>query len=133
MKSLSKNISWVLIVILALFVSESIQAGDKKTITLYEKSQISDTNLTPGNYKVEVVTNGDSGELYFYRGKNVVAKTPVELEKLDTTVDHSSLRYQVEQGQSRRIVEVRLAGQSQVYKIVEKETQATKKNSSSGS
>lgn len=133
MKSLRKNIPWVLAVVLASFASMNVQASDKKTITLYEKSQLDEIQLTPGDYKVEAVTNGDSGELYFYKGKNVVAKAPIELEKLNTTVERSSLKYQAEQGQSRRIIEIRLSGQNQVYKIVEKDKQANQKKAASGS
>ena len=133
MKSLRKSIPWLLAVVLAFFASMIVQASDKKTITLYEKSQLDDVQLTPGDYKVEAIANSNSGEIYFYKGKNVVAKARIELEKLNTTVDRSTLRFQAEQGQLRRIIEVRLAGQSQVYKIVEKDKQANEKKAASGS
>jgi len=133
MKSLRRSIPGVLVVVLAFFAAINLQASDKKSITLYEKSQLNDVQLTPGNYKVEAVTNGDVSELYFYKGKNVVAKVPVELEKLNTTADRSSLRYQAEQGQLRRIIELRLAGENQVFKILDKDKQAYTKKSSSGS
>ncbi len=133
MKSHRKSILGVLVVVLALSATMNLQASDKKSITLYEKSQLNDVQLPPGNYKVEAVTNGDLGEIYFYKGKNVVAKAPIELEKLNTTADRSSLRYQAEQGQLRRIIELKLAGQNQVYKIVDKDKIANKKNTPSGS
>lgn len=133
MKSLLRRIPGVLMVVLAFLAAINLQASDKKSITLYEKSQINDVQLTPGSYKVEAVTNGNLSELYFYKGKNVVAKVPVELEKLNTTADRSSLRYQAEQGQARRIIELRLAGENQVFKILDKENQANTKKTSSGS
>ncbi|HKZ43027.1 MAG TPA: hypothetical protein VJ044_18855, partial [Candidatus Hodarchaeales archaeon] len=87
MKNLRKSIAWAGVMVMALFVSVTLQASDKKAITLYEQSQINDTKLTPGGYKVEVVANGETGELLFCKGKTVVAKAPFEMEKLDKKVD----------------------------------------------
>ena len=69
MKSLRKSIPVVLVVVLALFAAINLQASDKKSITLYEKSQLNDVQLTPGNYKVEAVTNGDLRRTLFLQGE----------------------------------------------------------------
>jgi len=117
MKNLRKSILGAGVLVLFLFVSVTLQASDKKSITLYEQSQISDSKLSPGGYKVEVVSNGETGELHFYKGKTVVAKAPFEAEKLDKKVDRSTLRYQIDPGNLRRIIEVRIAGEDRVFKI----------------
>ena len=133
MKNLRKSILGAGVLVLFLFVSVTLQASDKKSITLYEQSQISDSKLSPGGYKIEVVSNGDTGELHFYKGKTVVAKAPFEAEKLDKKVDRSTLRYQIDPGNLRRIIEVRIAGEDRVFKIADKDKQAKIEKSSSGS
>ncbi|MFN8007832.1 MAG: hypothetical protein U0V70_12550 [Terriglobia bacterium] len=132
MKSFHRIIRWVVVGLMVLGIAGNSQASDKKSITLYEKSQLNDMQLSPGVYKVEAVGSGETGELFFYKGKNVVAKVPFEIQKLNIKVDRSTLGYQEEKGQARRIIEVRFSGQDQVYKIVGKDKLANTKNSSSG-
>ncbi len=51
--------SAVLCFVLALMVGSHSLAKGRKSLTIYEKSRVNDVVLEPGDYKVEIVENGD--------------------------------------------------------------------------
>jgi len=109
--------SAVLCVVLTLAVSGYSLAKGRKSLTIYEKSRVNDVVLEPGNYKVEIAESGDSADVMIYKGKELVAKANAQPEKLERKADRNSVRLALEGNKSPRIIELRLSGDSQSYKL----------------
>ena len=112
------NLSWITVVCLILFSSGALQASGMKNFTIYEKLRLSNSQLNPGTYKVEILEMGQTGELDFYKDKTVVVKVPVEVEKLNTKVKEDS--YTTLQGNPPQVIEVKIAGEREYYKVLDK-------------
>ncbi|MBI4165834.1 MAG: hypothetical protein HY508_08885 [Acidobacteria bacterium] len=65
--------------------------------------------IQPGSYKVDVLNNQPTPEVVFYRGKEVVARTPAKLVELPRKSDQTQIHSKME-GDSRLITEIRLEG-----------------------
>jgi hypothetical protein len=109
--------SAVLCCLLALVASGHSLAKGRKNLTIYEKSRVNDVVLQPGDYKVEVTESGGSAEVMIYKANKLVAKAAAQPEKLESKADRNSIRFAVEGGQAPRIIELRLSGDSQSYKL----------------
>ena len=109
--------SAVLCFVLAFAVNGDSLAKGRKSLTIYEKSRVNDVILEPGDYKVEITPSGESADVMIYKGKELVTKTTAQPEKLERKVDRTSLRFAVEGNKAPRIIELRLSGDSQSYKL----------------
>jgi len=109
--------SAVLCIVLVLAVSGHSLAKGKKSLTIYEKSRVNDVVLEPGDYKVEIVESGSSADVMIYKGKELVAKATAQPAKLDGKADRNSVRFAMEGNKAPRIIELRLSGDSQSYKL----------------
>jgi hypothetical protein len=125
MRCLCKAFTLITLVCLVLFSSSTLQASVMKNITLHEKLQVSNSQLDPGIYKVEIKDMGQTGELDFYKDKTVVAKVPVEVERLNAKVKEDSLTYLTLQGKLPRLTEVKIAGEDEYYKVLDKGNQTS--------
>lgn len=92
-------------------------AKGRKNLTIYEKSRLNDTLLEPGQYKVEIAENGGTAELSIYKGKDLIAKSAAQSEKLERKADRNALRFSLEGGNVPKIIEIRLSGERQAYRI----------------
>ncbi len=52
-----------------------------------------------------------------YRGKELVAKAAAQPEKLEKKADRNSVRFALEGDKAPKIIELRLSGDSQSYKL----------------
>ncbi len=107
----------VLAFVLALAVSSDTLAKGRKTLTIYEKARVNDVVLEPGDYKVEVAENGNAADVMIYKGKQLVAKAAAQPEKLEKKADRNSVRFALEGDKAPKIIELRLSGDSQSYKL----------------
>ena len=107
----------VLAFVLALAVSSDALAKGRKTLTIYEKARVNDVVLEPGDYKVEVAENGNAADVMIYKGKQLVAKAAAQPEKLEKKAERNSVRFALEGDKAPKIIELRLAGDSQSYKL----------------
>ena len=112
---ISKSV--VLCFVLVLALSGYSLAKGRKSLTIYEKSRVNDVVLEPGDYKVEIVERGDSADVMIYKGKELVAKATAQPEKLAGKADRNSVRFAVEGSTAPKIIELRLSGDSQSYKL----------------
>jgi hypothetical protein len=105
---------------LALAVSSGTSlAKGKKNLTIYEKSRVNDVILEPGDYKVEIAERGNSADVMIYKGKQLVAKAVAQPQKLEQKPDRNTLRFALEGDQAPRIIELRLSGDAQSYKLAD--------------
>jgi hypothetical protein len=109
--------SIVLCFVLAVALSGSSLAKGRKSLTLYEKSRVNDVVLEPGDYKVEIVERGDSADVMIYKGKELVAKAAAQPEKHEGKADRNSARFAIEGSKVPKMIELRLSGESQSYKL----------------
>ena len=109
--------SAVLCFVLVLALSSYSLAKGRKSLTIYEKSRVNEVVLEPGDYKVEIVERGDSADVMIYKGKELVAKATAQPEKLEVKADRNSVRFTVEGSKAPKIIELRLSGESQSYKL----------------
>ena len=107
----------VLAFVLALAVSSDTLAKGRKTLTIYEKARVNDVVLEPGDYKVEIAENGNAADVMIYKGKQLVAKAAAQPEKLEKKADRNSVRFALEGDKAPKIIELRLSGDSQSYKL----------------
>ena len=107
----------VLAFVLALAVSSDALAKGRKTLTIYEKARVNDVVLEPGDYKVEVAENGNAADVMIYKGKQLVAKAAAQPEKLEKKAERNSVRFALEGDKAPKIIELRLSGDSQSYKL----------------
>lgn len=103
--------------VLAFAVSGDSLAKGRKNLTIYDKSRVNDVILEPGEYKVEIVENGDSADVLIYKGKELAAKAKAQPEKHGRKADRNSLRFALETNKPPKIIELRLSGDSQSYKL----------------
>jgi len=103
--------------VLALAVSSDMLAKGRKTLTIYEKARVNDIVLEPGDYKVEVAENGNSADVMIYKGKQLVAKAAAQPEKLERKAERNSVRFALEGEKAPKMIELRLSGDSQSYKL----------------
>ena len=104
---------------LGLAVSGEMLAKSKKSLTIYERARVNDIVLEPGDYKVEVAQSGDSADILIYKGKELIAKTSAQTEKLDRKADRNTVRLAADGSKAPKIIELRLSGDSQSYKLVD--------------
>jgi len=109
--------SAVLCFVLALMLGGHSLAKGRKSLTIYEKSRLNDVVLEPGDYKVEIVESGSSADVMIFKGKELVAKAAAQPEKLERKADRNTLRFALEGSKAPRIIELRLSGESQSYKL----------------
>jgi hypothetical protein len=107
----------VLAFVLALAVSSDALAKGRKTLTIYEKARVNDVVLEPGDYKVEIAENGNAADVMIYKGKQLVAKAAAQPEKLEKKAERNSVRFALEGDKAPKIIELRLSGDSQSYKL----------------
>ena len=105
--------------VLALAVSRDSLAKGRKSLTIYEKSRVNDVILEPGDYKVEIAESGTAAEVKIFKGKDLVARATAQTEKLERKADRNTLRFAVEGDKTPKIIELRLSGDSQSYKLAE--------------
>jgi hypothetical protein len=103
--------------VLAFAVSSDAVAKGRKTLTIYEKARVNDVVLEPGDYKVEVAENGNATDVMIYKGKQLVAKAAAQPEKLERKAERNSVRFALEGNKAPKIIELRLSGDSQSYKL----------------
>ena len=103
--------------VLALAVSGDTLAKGRKTLTIYEKSRVNDVVLEPGDYKVEIAESGNSANVMIYKGKQLVAKATALPEKLERKAERNSVRFALEGDKAPKMIELRLSGDSQSYKL----------------
>jgi len=101
----------------ALVISGQTIAKGRKSLTIYEKARVNDVVLEPGDYKVEIAESGNSADVMIYKGKELVAKTIAQPEKLERKADRNSVRFALEGDKAPKIIELRLSGESQSYKL----------------
>ena len=116
-QSVSRNA--VLCLLVALVFGGQALAKGKKSLTIYEKARVNDVLLEPGDYKVEIAEKGDSADVMIYKGKQLIATANAQPEKHETKADRNSVRFAVEGGKAPKIVEIRLSGDSQSYKLAD--------------
>lgn len=117
----------VLSLTLTLLLAPSLFAKGRKNLTIYDKARLNGTVLEAGAYKVEVAENGSVAEVMIYKGKELVAKAPARAEKLERKADRNSLRFSLEEGKAPKIIELRLAGSQQAYRIEDASQQVSQK------
>jgi len=105
--------------VLALAISSDSLAKGRRSLTIYEKSRVNDVVLEPGDYKVEIAETGTSAEVMIFKGKELVAKATAQTEKLERKADRNTLRFAVEGDNAPKIIELRLSGDSQSYKLAD--------------
>jgi hypothetical protein len=105
--------------VLALAVSRDSLAKGRKSLTIYEKSRVNDVILEPGDYKVEIAESGTAAEVKIFKGKDLVARATAQTEKLERKADRNTLRFAVEGDKTPKIIELRLSGDYQSYKLAE--------------
>jgi hypothetical protein len=109
--------SVVLCFVLVLALSGYSLAKGRKTLTIYEKARVNDVVLEPGDYKVEIVERGDLADVMIYKGKELVAKAAAQPEKHEGKADRNSARFAIEGSKVPKMIELRLSGESQSYKL----------------
>jgi hypothetical protein len=114
---ISKSVVLCFVMVLAL--GDYSLAKGRKSLTIYEKSRVNDVVLEPGDYKVEIVKRGDSADVMIYKGEELVAKAKAQPEKLEGKADRNSVRFAVEGSKAPKIIELRLSGESQSYKLAD--------------
>ncbi len=115
MKNSRRGLGAILMCLLVL-VLPGFPKG-KKSLTIYEESRLNDSVLKPGQYKVEVAENGGTSQVMIYKGKELVARSIAQVEKLEGKADRNSLKLSLEGSKTPKIIEIRLSGEQQAYKI----------------
>jgi len=111
------KVSLALAVGLVVLVGAVSLQAKGRSITLYDRAQLNEGVLEPGSYRVELAENSGGQEVMFYRGKHLVAKAPVLSQKQERKIERNSVRLSVGNGGNPRIVEIRFAGEVEVYKV----------------
>jgi len=112
---ISRRVTLYFVLVLAL--SAYSLAKGRKSVTIYEKSRLNDVVLEPGDYKVEIMESSGSADVMIFKGKELVAKAAAKPEKLERKADRNTLRFAVEGNKAPKIIELRLSGDSQSYKL----------------
>ena len=104
-------------------------AKSLKSLTIYQKVQLNNAILGPGEYKVEILENAGATEVAIYKGKNLVVKAPAKPVPQDKKNQRSSVLYLLNGQDAPHLTELRLVGELVSYQF-ESANQLTKKKSS---
>jgi hypothetical protein len=112
-----------------LLSGSNSMAKSSKSLTLYQKVQLNDVILEPGDYKVEVLENGGATEVAIYKGKSLVVKAPAKPVQQDKKNQRSSILYLLNGEDAPYMTELRLIGDLVAYQF-DSAGQMSKKKSS---
>lgn len=125
-----RNVAFIFLTIMFLFLpASSSLAKSLKGLTIYQKVQLNDAILGPGEYKVEILENAGTTEVAIYKGKNLVVKAQAKPVQLDKKNQRSSVLYLLNGEDAAHLTELRLVGELVSYKF-DSASQSTKKKSS---
>jgi hypothetical protein len=125
-----RNVVFAFLTLLLLLLPGSISvAKSLKSLTIYQKVQLNDAILGPGEYKVEILQNAGTTEVAIYKGKNLVVKSPAQVVQQNKKVQRSSVLYLLNGDDTPQMTELRLVGQLVTYQF-DSDSQLTKKKSS---
>src|SRR5262249_41457644 len=110
-----------------LILAGSSIAKSLKSLTIYQKVQLNDVVLGPGEYKVEVLENAGTTEVSLYKGKNLVVKAPAKPIQQDKKNQRSSILYLLNGEDTPYMTELRLTGDLVAYQFDSAGQQAKKK------
>jgi hypothetical protein len=99
-------------------VALAVCAGKTYTITLYNPATVGNTELKPGDYKVELVDQN----AVIINGKTDT-RTPVKVETVKEKFAQTSVRTTVSDGKTR-VQEIRLGGTNTKLVVTEPSTNA---------
>ncbi|MEW5974574.1 MAG: hypothetical protein AB1898_02090 [Acidobacteriota bacterium] len=119
------TLSMALAVALTVGTGPVCLAKGKKPLKIHEPVRLGDTVLKPGDYRVDVVENGERSEVSIYKGKTLVAKAQVQAAELETKATRNSIRYSKGGDDVGTITQLQLAGESVTYRVMETPQQAT--------
>ena len=125
-----RNVTLAFLTVLFLFLpGSSSMARSLKSLTIYQKIQLNDAILGPGEYKVEILENAGTTEVAIYRGKSLVVKAPAQAIQQNKKVQRSSVLYLLNGEDTPQMTELRLVGELVTYQFGSA-SQLTKKKSS---
>jgi hypothetical protein len=102
---------------LLLLPGSNSMAKSSKSLTLYQKVQLNEVILEPGDYKVEILENGGAVEVGIYKGKSLVVKAPAKPVQQDKKNQRSSILYLLNGEDAPRMTELRLIGDLVAYQF----------------
>jgi hypothetical protein len=85
-------------------IALAVASAKSYNVTLAEKAETGNTELKPGDYKVEV-----KGDKAFLTSGKINAESPVKVETADRKYDSTSVKYSTADGKMR-IQEIHLGG-----------------------
>jgi hypothetical protein len=125
-----RNVTLAFLTVLFLFLpASSSMARSLKSLTIYQKIQLNDAILGPGEYKVEILKNAGTTEVAIYNGKSLVVKAPAQAVQQNKKVQRSSVLYLLNGEDTPQMTELRLVGELVSYQFGSA-GQLTKKKSS---
>lgn len=97
-----------------VLASLSVFARDSQTIRFPYAASLAGAEVQPGAYELSWVSHSPEATITLKHGKNVVATVEGKWEERNVKCDRNSIVYEKSGNGSRKIVEIRLAGKSQV-------------------
>jgi len=118
----------LLVVVLGSLSGTGVLAKPLKSLTIYQKVQLNEVVLNPGDYKVEILENGKATEVAIYKGKKLIVKAAAQAIQQGQKVERTSVLYVLNGNDTPLVSEIRLTGESVSYQF-DAAGQVTKKKS----
>ncbi|HZM11719.1 MAG TPA: hypothetical protein VFC15_16040 [Candidatus Limnocylindrales bacterium] len=114
------------LLVLALMLSLSAFAKPKTdTITLFDETTVSGTNLAAGQYTVKYDVNGSTAQVKFLKGNKEVATANGQVKNLTKKADSTQVVLNTE-GNARSIAEIDFGGKDTAISFESSRTTAGK-------
>ena len=107
----------LLVVVLASLPDTGVLAKSLKSLTIYQKVQLNDVVLNPGDYKVEILENGKATEVAIYKGKKLVVKATAQAVQQSQKIERTSVLYLLNGDETPLVSELRLTGEAVSYQF----------------
>ena len=122
-----KSATCALVVMTSAFFACSVSmAKPFKSLTIYQRLQLNDVILEPGEYKVEIESDSGTTKVAFYKGKKLVVTARAQTIQQESKVQRSSVLYLLNGEDAPYLTQLRLAGERVSYQF-SSTGQATKK------
>jgi hypothetical protein len=116
-----------LAIMIFLLTASNSQAKGFRSLTIYQKVQLNNAILGPGEYRVEILENAGTTEVAIYKGKELVVKSPAQAVRQAKKVERSSVLYLLNGDNVPQMTELKLVGELVSYQFNSNGNESTKK------
>ena len=105
------------LVLIAVVLTTGLALAANLQVNLNNPSQLNGTTISPGSYKLNYNTTGNTAQVNVIQGKKTVATATGEVVQIQTAPQHDSIISKMNPDGTRSMYEIQFAGKKQVIRF----------------